>query len=254
MEFFLSRCYYYIADPTAKYYKNNNDIIGKAAEHSEKRKQNNYNKIIDYNNIQTNNLIIFAIETHGGLAKNAKEFCHKIAKVNDNFSFELHQIYAELSIITQIIRHNIIYSILHDFSKKIEITNDFNTNQIPTDIINNNSSQIDNSSHDNSSINHIENFPNNYQIDNSSYDDASITHIEIIPDNSKPINNTLTSLEIKLLYIKHLLKNDINLDYANNFSEDELLDIYDTFNFPITLHYKEFITSLHNKHFIIIND
>ena len=231
-----------IADPTAKFYQQDNNIIGKAADLSEKRKQNNYNKIIDYNTIQINNLIIFAIETHGGLAKNANEFCRRLAKVSDNYNFQLHQIYTEINILIQNIRYNLHYLILHEFSKE---NNDINNNSNISDnndkncICNINSSQfikeIVNNSNiiNNSSITYIENI-SDHQITNTSN-----SHLEI----NKPVINKLTSKEIKYLYANHLLQNDP--DYSEVYTNaDEIVDIFDSCLFTTSKNYIDFINNL----------
>ena len=106
-----------IAASTAATYDKYNSNVGEAADNLELNKRRKYDNIISKELPQQCRLFIFAIENNGGLAKNAKEFCRRMAKLAEDSIHSLHQLYAEISILMQKIINDQIYDIVKHYSK-----------------------------------------------------------------------------------------------------------------------------------------
>jgi hypothetical protein len=108
-----------IAAPSATCYNKCNAQVGDAANKTEMIKRRKYDKIISKDLPQQSNLFIFAIENNGGLARNALQFCKKIANLSEDPTHSLHQLYAEISISVQKIRFDQMFDIDKHYSINI---------------------------------------------------------------------------------------------------------------------------------------
>ncbi len=106
-----------IAVPTANTYNNCCAEVGDAADKTESVKLKKYNSFICKDSSQQCSLFIFAVENNGGLAKNAKKFCRRIAKLSEDPVYSLHQLYSEINVTIQKIRYDQMFEIDKHFSK-----------------------------------------------------------------------------------------------------------------------------------------
>ena len=145
--------------------------------------------------------------------------------MHNDYSFNLHNIYAEISILIQKIRHDLIFQTIHKFTKNIfeeSILIPQNSLTFPP-----NSLSLSQNSQESSSI--IES--SNLQ-DNISNNEASITFIEKLPEslespnlllnNSSHYNSTKNLIE--LINLDPSLKEELGIpeDYSNSQLEDIL--------------------------------
>lgn len=108
-----------IAAPSAQCYAKCNAQVGDAANKTETIKRRKYDKIISKDSPQQCNLFIFAIENNGGLARNAIQFCKRLANLSEDPTHSLHQLYAEINVTIQKIRSDQMFDIDKLYSTNI---------------------------------------------------------------------------------------------------------------------------------------